>query len=207
MVKDHEVSLVVGPPRSAPIVTGAPYSADEVQDYVPPDGSSSARTGVVIGHFSRDSQGRSRMERAYQAPIWLTEIFDPVAGVAYLLDDQKKVAHRMPLPPAAPTSASEPARPGTTVDRLESQPIEGVSAEGKRTVFASPAGSGRAPMTVETWESPGLKLTLVTKSSNGYSSRLSNLNRTEPDASLFRPPSDYTVVDEKDPFPMTVPFK
>jgi hypothetical protein len=206
MVKDHEVSLVAGPPRSAPIVTGAPYSADEVQDYVPRDGSSNARS-VVIGHFSRDSQGRSRMERAYNAPIWLTEIFDPVAGVAYLLDDQKKVAHRMTLPPAAQASASEPARPGTTVDKLESQSVEGVIAEGKRTVFGSPAGSGRAPLTVETWESPGLKLTLVTRSSNGYSSRFTNLKRTEPDASLFRPPSDYTVIDEREPFPMTVPFK
>ena len=113
------------------------------------------------------------MERAYKpAPIWLTEIFDPVAGVAYLLDDQKKVAHRMPLPPAAASTASQPA----------------------------------PNLTIETWESPELKLTLVTKSSNGYTGRLTNLSRNLPDSALFRPPSDYKVVDESAPFPMAVLF-
>ena len=140
-VKDSEVTFVVGAPRPAPVVTGAPYSADEVQEYISPDGTSSPRSSV-IGHFARDTAGRSRMERAYKpAPIWLTEIFDPVAGVAYLLDDQKKVAHRMPLPPAAATAAS-PANPRATVEKLESQTIEGVLAEGKRTVFGSPGWLG-----------------------------------------------------------------
>ena len=87
------------------------------------------------------------MERAYKpAPIWLTEIFDPVAGVAYLLDDQKKIAHRMPLPPAAATTAS-PANSRATIEKLGSQTIEGVLVEGKRTVFGSPAGSGRPNLT------------------------------------------------------------
>jgi hypothetical protein len=146
------------------------------------------------------------MERAYKpAPVWLTEIFDPVAGVAYLLDDQKRVAHRMPLPPAPATTAS-PANPNATIEKLDSQTIEGVLAEGKRTVFGSPAGSGRANLTIESWESPELKLTLLTKSSNGYTGRLTNLSRKQPDSALFRPPSDYSVVDESAPFPMEIQF-
>jgi hypothetical protein len=205
-VKAGEVTAVFGPPRPAPILTGASYSADEVQDYTSPDGNSSPRS-TVIGHFARDAQGRTRMERAYKpAPIWLTEIFDPVAGVAYLLDDQKKVAHRMPLPPALAATAP-PANPRATVERLDSQSIEGEMADGTRTVFPSPPNTGRPALTLETWESPGLKLTLLTRSSNGYTSRLTNLSRTEPDAALFRPPSGYTVVDEKDPFPLTVKFQ
>jgi hypothetical protein len=204
-VKDSEVTFVVGAPRPAPIVTASPYSADEVQEYRSPDGTSGSRSNV-IGHFARDAEGRSRMERAYKpAPIWLNEIFDPVAGVAYLLDDQKKVAHRMPLPPAAATAAS-PANPRATIEKLDSQTIEGVLVEGKRTVFGSPAGSGRPNLTVESWESPELKLTLLTKSSNGYTTRLTNLSRIQPDSALFRPPSDYTVVDEAASFPMALQF-
>jgi hypothetical protein len=61
-------------------------------------------------------------------------------------------------------------------------------------------------LTVETWESGELKLTLLTKSSNGYTTRLTNLSRNQPDAALFRPPSDYTVIDENAPFPMAVRF-
>ncbi len=147
------------------------------------------------------------MERAYKpAPIWLTEIFDPVAGVAYILEDQKKIAHRMPLP-AAPAATAPPANPRATIERLDSQSIEGVIAEGTRTVFGSPPNTGRPGLTVETWDSPELKLTLLTRSSNGYSSRLTNLSRTEPDAALFRPPLGYAVVDEKGPFPLTVQFQ
>jgi hypothetical protein len=205
-VKNSEVTFVVGAPRPAPVVTASPYSADEVQEYISPDGTSSPRSSV-IGHFARDAAGRSRMERAYKpAPIWLTEIFDPVTGVAYLLDEQKKVAHRMPLPPAAAT-ATYPANSRATVEKLESQTIEGVIADGKRTVFGSPAGSGRPNLTIESWESPELKLTVLTKSSNGYTGRLTKLSRNLPDSALFRPPSDYTVVDESAPFPMEVQFR
>src|SRR5215467_5774107 len=74
-VKENEVTFVVGAPRPAPIVTGAPYSADEVQEYRSPDGSPDERRNV-IGHMARDAAGRTRMERAYKpAPIWMTEIF------------------------------------------------------------------------------------------------------------------------------------
>jgi hypothetical protein len=70
-----------------------------------------------VEHVSRDSQGRTRDEK----PIFraggivlgahppedfrLTEIADPVAGFAYVLDDQNKVAHRITMtqrPPGAP---------------------------------------------------------------------------------------------------------
>jgi hypothetical protein len=197
-VKEHEVSFVVEQVRSAAVVTGAPYSADEVQDYTPPDGRSSPRTNV-IGHYARDGQGRTRMVRAHKsAPIWLTEIFDPVAGVAYLLDDEKKVAHRMVLPPA-PAASGAATNPRATSERLGSKPVEGVMAEGTRMVMPR--------LTIETWESPELKVTLVTKSSNGYSSYLSNLKRGEPDAELFRAPAGYAVVEEAGGFPMVVRFQ
>jgi hypothetical protein len=203
-VKDGEVSAVFGPPRAAPVITGAPYSADQMQDYHPPDGNSSPRSNI-IGHFARDTQGRTRMERAFKmAPIMMVEIFDPVAGVAYLLDHQRKTAHRMSLPPAPAPTAPAADGPGTIVEKLGRQSIEGVGAEGTRRTFRGPVNSGRPALVVETWESPELKITLLTKSSNGYTSTMTPLSRSEPDAALFRPPADYSVVDENAPFPMTI---
>ena len=52
-----------------------------------------------------------------------------------------------------------------------------------------------------------MKVTWVTKSSNGYSSYLSNLKPGEPDAELFRAPAGYALVDEAAEFPMVVRFQ
>ena len=189
MVRNGEVTAVYGPARSAPVVTGAPYAADELQEYTEPGATSPIRSSV-IGHFVRDSQGRTRSTVAYKpAPYWLTEIFDPIAGVAILLDEDAKIAHRMTVEPAAP-AISSPAG-----ESLGTRVIDGVTAEGQRS-------NGR--LVIETWTSPELKLELESRSSNGYSSRLTNLTRQEPDPSLFRPPSDYRIVDEPKPFPMSV---
>ena len=133
------------------------------------------------------------------------DLSNPVAAVGYFLDDHKKVAHRMLLPPTPPLSAPSPAGSRAIIEKFGSQEIEGVRADGTRTMFPAPGGTGRV-LTVEQWESPDLKITLLTKSSNGYRDWLTKLRRTEPDPALFRPPSDYTVVDEKGPFPMTVRF-
>jgi hypothetical protein len=101
-----EVTATYGPPRPGPVVTGAPYSAEQIQEYSRPG---AAPTRNVIGRLARDTPGRTRKEIAYKAaPYWLTTIYDPVAGVAYLLDDTAKIAHRMALPPYDPATASPP---------------------------------------------------------------------------------------------------
>jgi hypothetical protein len=69
-------------------VTGAPFSADQMQQ-----GPARAEP-YVIGHFYRDSAGRTRTEAALITGGWRTEIVDPVQGVVYDLDDEHKVAHR-----------------------------------------------------------------------------------------------------------------
>jgi hypothetical protein len=81
-------------------------------------------------------------------------------------------------------------------EKLGIQAIEGVLAEGLRRSFRS--------LTVETWDAVDLKVTLVTKSSNGYSSKLINLTRAEPDPSRFRPPAEYRIVNEREPLAMTI---
>jgi hypothetical protein len=113
------------------------------------------------------------------------------------LDDQKKIAHRMLLAPALATQAPATEYPRTTIVSLGSQTIEGVMTEGVRKTFP-----GSPDLTIETWESPELKITLLTRSSNGYSTMLTNLS-PGPDPALFLPPPAYTVVDETKPFQMT----
>lgn len=192
-VGDGEVSATYGPPRATAVVTGAPYSAERLQEYTPSPGEARAPSSSVIGRFARDSYGRTRSSIAYKAaPYWLTEIVDPVAGVAFLLDDQQKVAHRMALA----TPAAIPPMPARfTSQTLGTQTIDGVTAEGTRI-------SG--PLMIDTWKSPELKIDLAVRSSNGYSSRMINLSRNEPDPAFFRPPADYRVVDETEPFRMTI---
>lgn len=167
-------------------------------------------------------------------PPTIVEIKDPVTGVQYVLDTEHKVAHRVtvqaqpqklqlapPGPvvtgglnagptPAPPIVANGPAiHPSqVTVERLGTQIIEGVAAEGERSTTTIPEGEqgNDRPfhVTRETWTSPDLKIVVLQKSSDPRSgesvTKITNISRSEPDASLFQPPPDYTIVDETGQF-------
>jgi hypothetical protein len=85
--------------------------------------------------------------------------------------------------------------------------IEGVEAEGTRTVHVIAAGEigNERPIEIvsERWYSPELQTVVMTRHSDprmGESTyRLENLRRGEPSASLFEVPSDYTVITEQAP--------
>jgi len=225
------------------VVTGAPYSADQVSEHTQTlaDGTHIAQPNNGKQHMARDSQGRVRIERPImgggpdgQMPL-LVEISDPVAGVAYILDDQNKVAHRVTMearartaPPraggvgvgiggggatavgttgiTATTSVVHPNQPDRSTEHLGTQTIEGVIADGTRTTLTWPVGSrgNDRPFTDtnEMWNSKELKLLVLSKNSSPLSgdfvTKVINISRAEPDASLFQPPPDYTVVDDKD---------
>jgi hypothetical protein len=90
---------------------------------------------------------------------------------------------------------------------LGTQAIEGVNAAGTRTTITIPAGqigNERAIEIVdERWVSPELKTVVMTRHSDPRSGevvyRLTNINRVEPDHSLFEVPSDYTLKDDQEP--------
>ena len=87
------------------------------------------------------------------------------------------------------------------VEKLASQMIEGVSAEGQRITHTIPAGSigNEQPIDIvdERWYSPDLQTVVMTRHSDPRSGetvfRLTNINRSEPARTLFEVPSDYTV--------------
>lgn len=107
----------------------------------------------------------------------------------------------------ASTGSSRP-RPETNTEDLGQQVIEGVAAEGHRTVQTWPTGAlgNDRPFQVvsENWYSPEIKETVLNKSADPRSgentTKLINISRSEPDPSLFMPPADYAVVDETGPF-------
>jgi hypothetical protein len=86
-------------------------------------------------------------------------------------------------------------------ESLGRQTIEGVEAEGQRvtvTIEAGKIGNERPIVTVnERWYSPELQTIIFSKNSDprmGETTyKLINIDRGEPDSSLFQVPGDYTV--------------
>jgi hypothetical protein len=85
-------------------VTGAPYSAEAVTEMTQTlaDGNRIVRS--VTASVARDSEGRTRREQVLAAfGPWMPAkqpksviINDPVAGTSYMLDEEQKVAVKMP---------------------------------------------------------------------------------------------------------------
>ena len=229
-----------GPPFGAPmelmgfegmhggkVVKGAPFSATATSETTSTlqDGSVLRRTSQVSMY--RDSQGRSRHEATFTGFGPLTAsggakkmvmIFDPVAGVRIMLDDQQKVAHKMALHTHGAAGADAklaPAFDGKMQERMQqdeaagllkkeslgTQTLNGIVAEGTRTTHIIPAGqigNEKALQVVsERWYSADLQIVLKsTRTDPRFGTTtytVSNVQRTEPAATLFTVPAEYTV--------------
>jgi hypothetical protein len=92
----------------------------------------------------------------------------------------------------------------TRTEELGTQNIEGVDAEGTRTITTIPAGAignERAiEITYEKWYSKDLQMVVLSKHNDPrfgeQTYRLTNINRSEPDPSLFSVPNGYRLVTE-----------
>jgi hypothetical protein len=90
-------------------------------------------------------------------------------------------------------------------ESLGTQMLEGVPAEGSRstTTFDTGALGNDRPLNVvtERWMSGDLQTVMMTKHSDPRTGdevfRLANVNRSNPDPSLFQLPSGYTLAEEK----------
>jgi hypothetical protein len=90
---------------------------------------------------------------------------------------------------------------GKTIELLGNQPIDGIEAEGSRSTEVIPAGQigNRLPIeiTQERWYSRELQVLVLTKHhdprSGDITYRLTNIERSEPDPSLFEVPADYRL--------------
>lgn len=101
-------------------------------------------------------------------------------------------------------SASTEAAP--KIEKLGSQSIEGVIADGTRTTITIPAGKIGNERDInivdERWYSPELQVTVMSKHSDprmGETTyKLTNISRAEPERSLFEVPPDYTISDQSE---------
>jgi len=203
--------------------TGSPFSGDMVAERVQimGDGTHIAQPRRFY-KLKRDFQGRVR-EDIWESPyqpgesggFTLTEIQDPVGGFYYVLDEQNKVAHRVLLsalrPPGPLPAASSRIRPQRSTESLGTMNVEGVTAVGTRTTTTFPTGTADDDRpyveTQESWYSPELKMVVQSRFldlARDDTTQLTNINRTEPEASWFRPPAGFTVIDETGPFTITI---
>jgi hypothetical protein len=151
----------------------------------------------------------------------LVTIADPVAGAHYVVDDEHKVVHKMSLGTHGRNASGAMGAgvfPQKKKARMQQEEASGalkkessstqvtingvsVSAEYTRITRTIPAGEigNDKPIQVvsERWYSPELQIVVKsTRSDPRFGTTtytVTNIQRTEPDASLFTIPADYTV--------------
>jgi hypothetical protein len=149
-----------------------------------------------------------------QAPTLVNVMIqDPVAGTAWFLSPQNHSArltnmnsnlHNTPPQPvntAPPPPMPRASLPKVTHEDLGTQTMEGLIVEGTRSTITIPTGAQGNDRPIETvtdtWRSNELHLVVLTTRSdprNGeMTTRVTNIDRSEPDLSLFQVPADYTV--------------
>ena len=204
------------------VVTGAPYSATAVTETKQTLADGNVIDRKNNSTIYRDSQGRTRRETtltgvgplaASGQPRTMIMIHDPVAGTGYVLHAEAKTAEQLPTHRRAANRAGnlqgkfeariqqEIANGTLKKEDLGTQTINGISAQGTRYTHVIPAGEiGNANainVVNEQWYSPELQIIVKTTRTDPRSGTvtytLTNIQRTEPAASLFTVPSDYSV--------------
>lgn len=148
-------------------------------------------TGV---NYSLDSQNRTAMKSEFGGVLKKVAVEQEEAKRRTELEHKLAAARTTP-PSVAVMKKKAPGEP------LGRQAFDGVEAEGTRTTTSIPAGQigNDLPINIvsEQWYSPELQLLIMTRHSDPRTGettyRLTNINRAEPDRSLFEVPGDYTV--------------
>jgi hypothetical protein len=209
-------------------VAGAPFTATVTSTHTQKlaDGNTIANT--TNGTLARDSQGRTRREMTLPAigPLsssgsapHLAFISDPVAQTNFTLNMDKKTAQQFSAPQhgaggpgrvgsdAARGPRPEGGRPNVTTQALGTKSINGISAEGTLVTHTIPAGKmGNAAaivVTTERWYSADLQMVVSeTRTDPRFGTttyQLTNINRDEPEATLFAVPSGFAVTQGRGP--------
>ncbi len=152
-------------------------------------------------------------------PHSFIEISDPVAETAYVLEPDQKIARQVhgPIGMSVRTkggpgvgggpgnvfyhTVKEAAQAEAKTESLGIQTIGGVNAEGTRTTRTIPAGEigNEKPITIvsERWYSADMQMDVKSTHSDprfgNTTYTLTNIQRTEPAATLFAVPAGYTI--------------
>jgi len=162
--------------------------------------------------WMRDSQGRTRIENCASHNLNrgddrcqpdVVNLYIPLRRQFIQLFPGRKTASVMTWSEGpVPTHGQNVGK--TTMERLGGRVINGIYAEGTRITTVIPSDTGRGVDIVyvsEDWVSPHLKLIVLHKgtstntnpSNNETTTEIRELDRSEPDASLFEIPADYKI--------------
>jgi hypothetical protein len=204
------------------VVTGAPYSAVGVTETIQTLADGTTIDRKIQANIFRDGQGRVRRETTLPVigPLVASGksnsfvmIHDPVAGTAFVLHPDTKIADQLPafgrgkkigggLHDKFEAHIQQEIANGTVKkEDLGTQTINGVSAQGTRYTHTIPTGQigNDKPISVvnERWYSPDLQVVVKsTRTDPRFGTTtytLTNVQRQEPAATLFVVPSDYTI--------------
>jgi hypothetical protein len=204
------------------VVTGAPYSAVRITETTQTLADGTTIDRKIQTNIFRDGQGRVRRETTLPVigPLVASGksnsfvvIHDPVAGTAFILHPETKIADQLPahgrgkkksgaLQDKFEAHIQQEIADGTVKkEDLGTQTINGVATQGTRYTHTIPAGQigNDKPITdvTERWYSADLQV--VVKSTRNdpvfglTTDTLTNIQRQEPAATLFAVPPDYTV--------------
>jgi hypothetical protein len=202
------------------VITGEPYTATTVFSSEQTLADGTHITHQITATIARDSAGRTMRSETFtgsQNGSTIVSIFDPVANqrIEYNTATKKARIFILPANPdtsAAVTDSNSGAATGprhgghfpssdvsVTSESLGTQTVAGVSAQGTRTTRTIAAGAfgNDKPLvsTGERWYSSELQIivasTRVDPRFGQTTYTLSNLQRVEPNASLFQVPAGY----------------
>ena len=211
-------AVPTGGSNNVRLVTGAPYSAlgTSHTTVTLPDGSRVVRENLI--RQWRDSDGRTRSEISLSTiggtpPVevntTVTVIDDPAARERYVLQPGGKVALTMPIVPCRPASEPDltvgPPRPANLPIRvspavkLGERMLDGEKVAGRRIEATIPAGangnSQPIQMSAEQWYGKELQVVVEATYRDPRTGetryKLSDIDRAEPDAKLFKVPDNY----------------
>ena len=181
-------------------VKGAPYSAEGITETTQrlPDGNRIVHKSSAL--FYRDTEGRTRTEQTLGLigpwassanPPKTIFINDPVAGVHYVLNPHEQSADKLPAPDIGESmrntgfavtrklsfqdqkAPEDQKAPDVKTESLGTQLIEGVQAEGTRTIVTIPAGQIGNEKDLQTFQNGGIRRTCKPSSCASRATRAS----------------------------------
>lgn len=210
-------AIVIAQTRSA---QNMPYSATEKITAVQTLSDGTHIRVETISFMAKDSSGRelqtSELPLSGDQPIMHSNLYDPITRTTTMWTSNNKQATRMHMPDPqlrsqAGFAAFGSGGPSTTArqrteqhtEKLGTQTIAGVLAEGTRTTTTYPIGSFGNDKPIEsveeTWISTDLHILVrgvsIDPRSGTHTTEVISLDRAEPDPKLFQVPSDYEIRD------------
>jgi hypothetical protein len=158
----------------------------------------------------RNSEGSLRRQVRFQideGEFNLVTLFLAASGDGYILDSTTATAFKAIAQKSDSTNTKFTfgwTFPGSSVKEIGRETVMGFGCRHFRTK----AGSGDTESQLDIWISDDLQAVLLEQGDGPYETyrwRMFDIERKEPDSSLFRIPPDYRVVDL--PRGMTLPFQ